>query len=85
MKKNKIFWWFFKRLTSYIFIILTSVFLITLFSTDANFGINKTVGWAWDFSNINFWFGIFQVIVFLLVILLSLTFIIMKISNYIKR
>ena len=58
--------WYFIRVLVTIPILLLIYFSLT---TEHTWGINKTVGWAWDITNINFWIGIiFTIVLFLLII-----------------
>ena len=49
--------WFRKRMILLI-ITLFVIYLVFRIFTNQNFGINKTVGWAWDVSNYYYWTGL---------------------------
>lgn len=85
MMREKGFWWFFKRVAFYSFLILIALFLIIGFSTGGSFGINKTVGWAWDITNFNFWFGVITFLLFVFITFSLISFLIIKLVKYLKR
>ena len=61
-----------------LFLIVIIVFLAILFfaSAQETWGLNKTVGWAWDLTNINWWIGVLLALLFfILVIILSYKFV----------
>ena len=60
-----------------LFLIPILLFVYFSFITEHTWGINKTVGWAWDITNINFWIGIVFLIVFVLIII-ALTALVIK-------
>lgn len=88
--------------TKYLFfVILTYVVVIIYFSDFSTYGINKTVGWAYDITNLNFLIGTkfsISIIIFLIgygviiifkrktVFIISLShFIIILISMYFEK
>ncbi|WP_298760717.1 hypothetical protein [uncultured Psychroserpens sp.] len=74
---RKSFWWYFIRVT-----ILTIVFFVAvLLLSDFNYGLNKTVGWAWDLSNIRFWLGVLLYFSIAFGFLSLITVLVMKISK----
>lgn len=85
MMRDKVFWWYFKRVAFYCLLILITLFLITAFSTSGNFGINKTLGWAWDITNLNFWLGVILFLLIVFLVLSIVTFLIMKFIKSKKR
>ena len=77
-----------KRFLKYFISVLTilvSIALIYIFSTET-IGFNKTVGWAWDMSNINFWVLIITYAL-LLILMISIValFIIRLKDNFSKK
>lgn len=84
MMRDKGFWWFFKRVAFYFFLILITLFLIIGISTGGSFGINKTVGWAWDITNFNFWFGVIMFLLFIFMILSLISFLVIILIKHLK-
>ncbi len=71
----KQFWNYFS-LTFSVLLIVSFGYLIL---SDFNIGINKTVNWAWDFTNFMFWIGLLIYLALLLLIVYVLTKILVKI------
>lgn len=58
-------------------ILIFSVFaIVVIATTKETFGLNKTVGWAWDLSNMQWWIGVgLSLGIFVLIIFLSYRFV----------
>ena len=54
-KENKSIWRYFKRV---FYGLIMIAFLYTIFSSNGTLGINKTVGWGWDFTNWVWWIAV---------------------------
>lgn len=68
-----------------VFIILILVLFSYFYFSDEIIGINKTVNWAWDFTNFVFWLEltIYLTVIFLMVYVL--TKILVQIINYFTK
>ena len=77
--KNRTFWWYFKRV---LFGFPLLLFIYFGFITKETWGINKTVGWAWDITNINFWNGVVFAIVLALLIIAIVSFLLKKLFDF---
>lgn len=79
IKRNE-FWRLFKKVILFSIVALIVLFLYLIFRTDSTFGINKTVGWAWDITNFTFWIGVFQLVVlgFLAIAIITIALIMLK-------
>lgn len=85
MIRDKGFWWFFKRIAFYSFLILITIFLIIAYSTDGSFGINKTVGWEWDRTNFYFHFGVILFLIILIIVTsIIISFLVVKLVKHLK-
>lgn len=77
---QKGFWWYFIRV-----ILSTIAFIVAiLLLSDWNYGINKTIGWAWDLTNIRFWIGVLLYMTLLFAFFSIITILIMKIAKLTK-
>ncbi len=77
---QKRFWWYFIRV-----VLFTLAFIVTiLLLSDWNYGINKTVGWVWDISNIRFWLGMLFYIAIVFAFFTMITVLVMKIVKLTK-
>ena len=83
IKRNE-FWKLFKKVLFFLLAALTILFFYLVFVTDSTLGVNKTVGWAWDITNYNFWYGVFQFEVVVFLIIVIITFILIKLKQLIK-
>ena len=78
MNTKRPFWKTFRYVTI-LFLLVVAIYFV--FITDATFGINKTVGWAWDITNGLFWAGVLQAIVIVFLILYIVTSLIVKLRR----
>ncbi|PIA81117.1 hypothetical protein BFR04_15585 [Gaetbulibacter sp. 4G1] len=78
VKPKRTFGWYFIRV-----LILTSIFLFFYLSfiKEHTWSLNKTVGWAWDITNINFWLGIIFTITLFLFIVVLISFLLKKLID----
>lgn len=66
-------------------IISILVLIISFFiSSNITYGVNRTVGWAWDLTNYRFWIGCFFSLLILLIVLVLIVFISKLIIKKIK-
>jgi len=77
---QKSFWWYFIRVLLFT---VASIITILLFS-DWNYGINRTVGWSWELSNIRFWLGVLLYVGLVFGFLSMITVLVMKIVKLTK-
>ncbi len=75
---RKGFWWYFLRVT----LLTIAFFIAVMLLSDFNYGINKTVGWAWDMSNYKFWIGVFLYLAAAVGFLSLITALVMKIARF---
>ena len=75
---QKGFWWYFLRVTLLVIVFFAAVLILT----DFNYGLNKTVGWAWDISNYKFWIGVFLYVAAAVGFLSLITVLVMKIAKF---
>ena len=50
--------WLLERGVFIVFLILLVVGLMYVVTLPETYGVNKTVGWAWDITNMRYWYGI---------------------------
>lgn len=81
MISKKQFWKTFKIIALIDIILFVIIAIYFLFISESTLGINKTVGWAWDITNIWFWLGVLQIIVILFLVLSLITFLILSIKR----
>ncbi len=74
------FWWYFLRVVLFTLAFFVAILLLS----DWNYGINKTVGWAWDISNYKFWIGVLIYIAIAFTFFAIITALIMKIAKIVK-
>jgi len=72
---QKSFWWYFIRVTLFSIAFIVAILLLS----DWNYGINKTVSWAWDISNIRFWIGVLLYLGLMFAFFSIITILVMKI------
>ncbi len=80
--KTKLSFWKLYIITA---IVLIITFIIYFLTTDKTYGVNKTVGWAWDITNIQFWKGLIPPTVIILIIIMLITIIVRFILSVFKR
>ncbi len=57
-------------------IVLVITFVMYFSTTDKTYGVNKTVGWAWDITNIQFWLSLIPPTIIALIIIGLITIIV---------
>ena len=77
---HKNFWWYFIRVILFTVAFIASILLLS----DWNYGINKTIGWAWEISNITFWLGVLLYIALVFAFFSIITVLVMKIVKLTK-
>lgn len=77
---QKKFWWYFIRVTLFTLGFIVAILLLS----DWNYGINKTVGWAWEISNLRFWLGVLFYIALVFAFFSIITVLVMKIVKLTK-
>ena len=76
-----------KRFLKYfisIAVILIVVSLVYLKSI-GSFGFNKTISWAWDISNFNFWVIVITYTLFLLVMLSVVVLLVLQLKDSLRK
>jgi len=83
IKRNE-FWKLFKKVVLFSLVALIILFFYVVFGTESTIGINKTIGWAWDITNYNFWLGIFQFMIVIFLVIAIITVVLIKLKQFIK-
>lgn len=77
---QKKFWWYFIRVVLFTVAFIVAILLLS----DWNYGINKTVGWAWEISNIRFWLVVLFYMALVFALFSMITVLVMKIVKLTK-
>lgn len=80
--KTKLSFWKLYIITATVLVI---TFIMYFLSTDKTYGVNKTVGWAWDITNIQFWLGLIPLAIIVLIIIGLLTIIVKFILSVFEK
>ena len=76
----KSFWWYFLRVLFFAIAFFATILLLS----DWNYGINKTVGWAWEITNFRFWIGVLIYTAVAFGFLSIITALVMKIAKMVR-
>lgn len=74
--------WYFKAFTIGLVVVFAIYFCLL---SDGVWGVNKTVGWTWDFTNIVWWVGILFSVIQVLLIVLLVYYLLKKVIDLLKK
>ena len=80
--KTKLSFWKLYIITATVLVI---TFILYFSTTDKTYGINKTVGWTWDITNIQFWLSLIPPTIIALIIIGLITIIVKFILSVFER